>query len=234
MTGAEMILVIEDELNTRTLIQVTLAQSGYQCVHAATGIAGVAAAFDCVPGAVLLDLGLPDLDGIEVTRRIRERSPVPIIVVSARGQEADKIAALDGGANDYLTKPFGSGELLARIRVALRSISTTSEQVPTSGTTTRGDLSINFDLRSVTVGGTDVYLTPIEYRLLAVMMASSGRVLTHQQILRQVWGPRYSAEMNYLRVYMKKLRHKIEPEPARPKYLVNEPGIGYRLRVANP
>jgi two-component system KDP operon response regulator KdpE len=233
MTGAEMILVIEDEPNTRTLIQVTLGQSGYQCIHAATGIAGVAAALDSVPSAVLLDLGLPDLDGIEVTHRIRERSPVPIIVISARDREADKISALDGGANDYLTKPFGSGELLARIRVALRGVSTTRDKVPTTGTITIGDLSVDFDLRSATVGGTQVYLTPVEYRLLAVMMASSGRVLTHQQILQQVWGPRYSAEMNYLRVYMKKLRHKIEPEPAHPKYLVNEPGIGYRLRVPN-
>jgi two-component system, OmpR family, KDP operon response regulator KdpE len=231
MSGAEMILVIEDEPNTRTLIQVTLGQSGYHCVHAATGIAGVAAAFDSAPSAVLLDLGLPDLDGVEVTRRIRERSPVPIIVVSARGQEKDKIEALDGGANDYVTKPFGPGELLARIRVALRAApGTTSEHVPTTGTLTIGDLSMNLDLRTATVGGAEVYLTPIEYRLLAVMMASSGRVLTHQEILRQVWGPRYAGEMNYLRVYMKKLRHKIEPEPARPKYLVNEPGIGYRVR----
>ncbi len=233
MSRAEMILVIEDEPNTRTLIQVTLGQGGYSCIHAATGIAGVAAALDRAPAAILLDLGLPDLDGVEVTRRIREESPVPIIVVSARGQEADKIDALDGGANDYLTKPFGAGELLARIRVALRSISTARETIPTSGTITVGDLSINLDLRSVTVGGKCVYLTPIEYRLLAVMMASSGRVLTHQEILRQVWGPRYSSELNYLRVFMKKLRHKIEPEPAHPKYLVNEPGIGYRLRLPN-
>jgi two-component system, OmpR family, KDP operon response regulator KdpE len=233
MTGAQMILVIEDEPNTRTLIQVTLGQSGYHCVHAATGIAGVAAALDGVPSAVLLDLGLPDLDGVEVTHRIRERSSVPIIVISARDREADKITALDGGANDYLTKPFGSGELLARIRVALRGVATMSDKVPTSGTIAIGDLSVDFDLRSVTVGGTHVHLTPVEYRLLAVMMVSSGRILTHQQILQQVWGPRYATEMNYLRVYMKKLRHKIEPEPARPKYLVNEPGIGYRLRVPN-
>jgi len=233
MTGGEVILVIEDEPNARTLIQVTLAQSGYHCVHATTGIAGVAAALRSAPSAVLLDLGLPDLDGVEVTRRIRERSNVPIIVVSARGQEAAKIEALDGGANDYVTKPFAPGELLARIRVALRDASTTSEQVPTTRTVTIGDLFIDFDLRRVKVGGTDVHLTPIEYRLLAVMMTSSGGVLTHQQILRQVWGPRYAGEINYLRVYMKKLRHKIEPEPAHPKYLVSEPGIGYRMRSPN-
>jgi two-component system KDP operon response regulator KdpE len=231
--GGDLILVIEDEANTRTLIQVTLGQSGYQCVYAATGISGVAAALQWAPAAVLLDLGLPDLDGVEVTRRIRERSLVPIIVVSARGKESDKIEALDGGANDYLTKPFGQGELLARIRVALRSKSTTNDQVPSTGIITIGDLSVDFDRRTVTVGRSNVHLTPIEYRLLTVMMASSGRVLTHQQILRQVWGPRYCLDMNYLRVYMKKLRHKIEPEPARPKYLVNEPGIGYRL-MTNP
>jgi two-component system KDP operon response regulator KdpE len=233
MTSGEMILVIEDEANTRTLMQVTLSQSGYHCTCASTGIAGVAAALDVAPGAVLLDLGLPDLDGVEVTRRIREMSPVPIIVVSARGQENDKVEALDNGANDYLTKPFGSAELLARIRVALRGTSTPSERVPTSGRIVIGDLAIDFDRRTATVAGRDVHLTPIEYRLLAVMMASTDRVLTHQQILRRVWGPRYAGELNYLRVYMTRLRHKIEPEPARPRYLVNEPGIGYRIRAAH-
>lgn len=226
-----VILVIEDEPNTRTLIQVTLAQSGYQCVYASTGISGIAATFESEPSAVLLDLGLPDLDGVEVTRRIRERSPVPIIVVSARGKEADKVAALDSGANDYLTKPFGQAELLARIRVALRSVSGSTDKLPQTGKLTTGDLSIDLDMRSVTVDGADVYLTPIEYRLLVVMMASAGRVVTHKQILRQVWGPRYASEVNYLRVYMTKLRHKIEREPARPRYLVNEAGIGYRLRL---
>jgi two-component system KDP operon response regulator KdpE len=231
--AAPLILVIEDELNTRTLMQVTLAQGGYHTVHASTGVSGVTAAFDNAPSAVLLDLGLPDLDGVEVTRRIRQRSSVPIIVVSARGQEADKIEALDNGANDYLTKPFGSGELLARIRVLLRNGTRASEGMQESGTLTSGDLVLNFDLRTVSVGGTEVSLTKIEFSLLATMMASPGRVLTHQHILRQVWGPRFAAEVNYLRVYMKKLRHKIEPEPARPRYLVNEPGIGYRLRLPN-
>jgi two-component system KDP operon response regulator KdpE len=233
VTAAQVVLVIEDELNARTLMQVTLAQGGYHTFHASTGVSGIAAAFENAPSAVLLDLGLPDLDGVEVTRRIRQRSSVPIIVVSARGQEADKVEALDSGANDYLTKPFGAAELLARIRVVLRTTSTTSDTPQDSGTITSGDLSLNFDLRTVSVGGAEVYLTKIEFSLLATMMASPGRVLTHQQILRQVWGPRFAAEVNYLRVYMKKLRHKIEPEPARPRYLVNEPGIGYRLRLPN-
>ncbi len=231
MTAAPVILVIEDELNTRTLMQVTLAQGGYHTVHASTGVAGVAAAFDSDPSAVLLDLGLPDLDGVEVTRRIRQRSSVPIIVVSARGKEDDKVEALDNGANDYLTKPFGAGELLARIRVMLRNVSRVSDAPQSSGTITAGDLSLDFDQRSVRVKGVEVCLTKIEFSLLRTMMASPGRVLTHQHILREVWGPRFAAEFNYLRVYMKKLRHKIEPEPARPQYLVNEPGIGYRLRL---
>jgi two-component system KDP operon response regulator KdpE len=223
------ILVIEDEPHARTLLQVTLAQHSYYCFHASTGMAGVAAALEHAPGVVLLDLGLPDLDGVEVTRRIRERSAVPIIVVSARGQEIDKVAALDGGANDYVTKPFVAGELLARIRVALRYMSPT-ENSPRTGTITVGDLSIDFGQRRITVAGTEVHLTRTEFRLLEVMMRSEGRVLTHQQILRQVWGPMYAGRMNYLRVYMKKLRYKIEPEPARPKYLLNELGVGYRLR----
>jgi len=226
-----VILVIEDEPNTRTLILVTLIQGGYQSVHASTGISGVAATFDKDPNAVVLDLGLPDIDGVEVTRRIRERSLVPIIVLSARGKEADKVEALDSGANDYLTKPFGSAELLARIRVALRNVSEPPDKVPKTGMLMTGDLSIDLDSRSVTVARKHVYLTPIEYRLLVVMMTSPGRVLTHREILRQVWGPRYASELNYLRVYMTKLRHKIEREPARPRYLVNEAGIGYRLRL---
>jgi two-component system, OmpR family, KDP operon response regulator KdpE len=232
MSEPAAILVIEDEPNARTLLQVTLAHQGYYCLHAPTGIGGVAAAIDHLPSVVILDLGLPDLDGVEVISRIRERSAVPIIVVSARGQEANKVAALDGGANDYVTKPFVAGELLARIRVALRNASLPAEGAPPTGTITVGDLSVNFDLRRVTIAGDEVSLTPIEYRLLGVMIRSAGRVVTHKQILRQVWGPRYAAQMNYLRVYMKKLRYKIEPEPARPKYLLNELGVGYRFRLA--
>jgi two-component system KDP operon response regulator KdpE len=230
MSEPPSILVIEDQPHTRTLLQVTLGQQGYCCLHASTGIEGVAATLEREPSVVLLDLGLPDLEGVEVTRRIRERSSVPIIVVSARGEEADKIAALDEGANDYVTKPFVAGELLARIRVLLRSAVPT-DGGPPSGRITIGDLSVDFDLRMVTVAGAQVHLTPIEYRLLTVMVRSAGRVLTPQHILRQVWGPRHAAETNYLRVYMMKLRHKIEREPANPQYLINEIGIGYRFRV---
>jgi two-component system KDP operon response regulator KdpE len=229
MSDPAAILVIEDEPHTRVLLQVTLGQEGYQCLHASTGIAGVAAAVDQAPQVVLLDLGLPDLDGVEVTRRIREQSDVPVIVISARDKEADKIAALDGGANDYITKPFVAGELLARIRVALRYASR-PHRTSESGKITIGDLSIDFDMRQVRMAGNDVHLTPIEYRLLSVMVLSADRVVSQQQLLQQVWGPRYAAHDNYLRVYMKKLRYKIEPEPARPRYLINVAGVGYRLR----
>jgi two-component system KDP operon response regulator KdpE len=192
---------------------------------------GVWAVHKYEPNVVLLDLRLPDLDGVEVTRRIREKSAVPIIVVSARGCEADKIAVLDSGANDYVMKPFAGGELLARIRVALRPRSLSTDRTPT-GIFTVGDLSIDFDARRVKAGGREVHLTPTEYVLLSVMVRSAGRLLTHNTILREVWGPTHAADLNYLRVYMKKLRCKIEREPGRPKYLLNEPGIGYRFRVA--
>jgi two-component system, OmpR family, KDP operon response regulator KdpE len=224
------ILVIEDEPPTRALLQMTLKQHGYRCLQAATGAEGVEAALEASPSAVLLDLRLPDFDGAEVTRRIRARSTVPIIVISARDQESDKILALDGGANDYVTKPFGTGELLARIRAALRTSDASAEDLD-AGSVTIGDLSMDFDLRRVTVGGREVRLTPTEYRLLRLMIRSAGRVLTHRQILRAVWGPNYANEVQYLRVYMKKLRYKLESEPARPKYLVNEAGVGYRLRL---
>jgi two-component system KDP operon response regulator KdpE len=230
MSEPATILVIEDEAHARTLLLFTLRQQGYHCLQAANGVDGVAAAIEQEPSVVLLDLGLPDLDGGEVTRRIRERSNVPIIVVSARGQEEHKVAALDEGANDYMTKPVAARELLARIRVALRS-ARTLEPAADTGVLTHGDLTVNFDLRSVIVSGTEVHLTPTEYRLLSVLVRSAGRVITSRQILRQVWGPAYEDQMGYLRVYMKKLRYKIEREPANPKYLINEPGVGYRLRL---
>jgi two-component system KDP operon response regulator KdpE len=230
VSPSTFVLLIDDEPHARALLQLTLGQEGYGCLHAATGADGLRATWASDPSLVLLDLGLPDLDGVEVTRRIREKSAVPIIVVSARGQEGDKISALDSGANDYVTKPFSAGELLARVRAALRKTAKVEGDRP-SGTMEIGALRVDLDARLVTLSGREVRLTPIEYRLLAALAATPGRVLTHQQILRQVWGPRYVSEMNYLRVYMKKLRYKIEDEPARPKYLVNELGVGYRLRV---
>ena len=224
------ILVIDDEPHARALLQVALRHEGYRFLQAHTGIAGVDAALGREPSVVLLDLGLPDLDGVEVTRRIRERSGVPIIVVSASGQEEDKIAALDQGANDYVTKPFVIGELLARIRVALRN-RPDQEEEPT-GSITVGNLTVDFDMHLVKVSGVEISVTPTEYRLLGMLIQAAGRVLTHRQLLRTVWGPGYETQVGSLRVYMKRLRYKIEPEPAQPKYLINEPGVGYRLRVS--
>jgi two-component system KDP operon response regulator KdpE len=230
MSEQAAILVIEDEPHMRTLLQVTLRGQGYDCIHAANGAEGVAQAEKCAPRVVILDLGLPDLDGVEVTSRIRRRSTVPIIVLSARGGEEHKISALDAGANDYVTKPFSAGELLARIRVAMRSHEPPSESVET-GVSQVGELVVDFDMRRVTVAGREIRLTPTEYRLLGLMIRSAGRVLTHQQILKEVWGPGYTSQLHYLRIYMKKLRYKIEAEPAQPRYLINEPGVGYRLRL---
>jgi two-component system KDP operon response regulator KdpE len=230
VTEAASILVIDDEPHARALLQMTLGQEGYCCLRASTGLEGLRAAEASAPHLVILDLGLPDLNGVEVTRRIRERSAVPIIVVSASGQEKDKISALDVGANDYVTKPFSAGEFLARVRVALRPFAAVAEGTPQTGTSTFGDLSIDFDARRVARGGRLVRLTPTEYKLLCVLIGAVGRVLTHQQILRQVWGPRHASEMNYLRVYMKRLRLKVEDEPMRPRYLLNELGVGYRFQ----
>jgi two-component system KDP operon response regulator KdpE len=229
MTDSASVLVVDDEAPTRALLQMTLRQEGYRCLVASTGAAAVTAVIQSEPGVVLLDLGLPDVDGVEVTRRIRGRSAVPIIVVSARGLEAHKIAALDAGANDYVTKPFAPGELLARIRVALRSRA--PEEKEPEGKVTIGNLTVDFDMRLVTVGGVEVHLTPMEYRLLGMLVRAGGRVVTHDRILRECWGVGSEGQVGSLRVYMKRLRYKIEPEPAQPKYLINEPGVGYRLRI---
>ncbi len=231
MSTASLILVIEDEPNTRKLLQVILAQNGYECLCAPDGASGIAATFSHDPHAVLLDLGLPDIEGVEVTRRIRARHEAPIIVVSARGGEAEKVEALDSGANDYVTKPFGEAELLARIRVAIRTRRSSSEGLPQTGVLALGRLRIDLDARAFTVAGAPIHLTPIEFRLLAMMMASPGRVFTHRQLIRSVWGTSPTCDLNHLRVYMTRLRRKIEPEPAQPRYLVSDPGVGYRLNV---
>jgi len=178
----------------------------------------------------LLDLGLPDIDGLEVTKRLREWATAPIIVISARGQEDDKINALDAGADDYLTKPFGTGELMARIRVALRHAARAGQE-RTEPVLKVGDLSVDLDKRTVFVAGAEVHLTPIEYKLLAVLLKNAGKVLTHRQLLKDVWGPGYANNTQYLRVYMVQLRHKLEADAARPRYLVTEPGVGYRLKT---
>jgi two-component system, OmpR family, KDP operon response regulator KdpE len=224
------VLVVEDELPIRRFLRATLVGHGYRVVEAETGAAGMRLAASERPALILLDLGLPDLDGLDVTRRLREWSDTPIVVLSARGQERDKVAALDSGADDYLTKPFGVDELLARIRVALRHAARArgGDSEPLVST---GELQIDLGARRVTLAGQEVHLTPIQYQLLALLARHAGRVITHTQLLREVWGPNYSQETHYLRVYMGQLRQKLEREPARPRYLRTEPGIGYRLVV---
>src|SRR4051812_5823220 len=223
------VLVIEDEPEMQKFLGASLTAGGYRPLAAMTGKEGIDLARTHNPDVVLLDLGLPDVDGMEVARAIRAFSTRPIIVLSARGQEGDKIHALDAGADDYLTKPFGTGELLARIRVALRH-SARSRQERTEPILTVGELSIDLDKRSVHVGGKEVHLTPIEYKLLATLLKNAGKVLTHRQLLKEVWGPGYANNTQYLRVYMVQLRHKLELDATRPRYLVTEPGIGYRLK----
>jgi two-component system, OmpR family, KDP operon response regulator KdpE len=222
-------LVIEDEAPIRKFLRTGLESQGFQTVEAATGQEGVAHAAMRAPDVVLLDIGLPDIDGFEVVRRIREWSTTPVIVLSARGLEQDKIRALDAGADDYVTKPFSMGELLARIRVALRRqarIRTQSEESAIEVGTLRVDLG----KREVTVSGHLVRLTPIEYRLLALLAKHAGKVLTHDVLLREIWGPEFTSQRHYLRVHMAQLRHKIEANPARPRLLLTDPGVGYRLR----
>lgn len=222
------VLVIEDEASIRRFLDAALTGSGYSVVQAATGLEGIRQATDSRPDCIVLDLGLPDLDGLDVLDQIRRRSAVPVIVLTARGQEQDKITLLDAGADDYLTKPFGVGELLARMRVVLRRAvggGTGSAVVQI------GDLRIDLAKHEIMRGATEVRLTPIEFRLLAALLRSEGRVMTHRQLLHDVWGPEYTDSPHYLRIYMQHLRHKLEADPARPRYLLTEPGVGYRLRM---
>jgi two-component system KDP operon response regulator KdpE len=224
-----LVLVVDDEPQVRRFLRASLPHQGYRLIEAETGEAALREATMRSPDAILLDLGLPDLDGVEVTRRLREWSTVPIVVLSARGQETDKIEALDAGADDYLTKPFGIGELLARLRVALRHASragSTGEPV-----FEHGDLKVDLGTQRVFSRGEEVRLTRTEYRLLALLVKHAGKVLTHRQLLKDVWGPGSVNESHYLRVYMGQLRHKVEEDPARPKHLVTEIGVGYRLKV---
>jgi two-component system KDP operon response regulator KdpE len=225
-----LVLVVEDEPQVMRFLRATLPDHGYRMVEAATGAEALVEASTRGPDLVLLDLGLPDLDGVEVTRRIREWSAVPILVVSARGQERDKVEALDAGADDYLTKPFGTEELLARMRVALRHASRVRGEEGES-VFEAGELRVDLGARLVFLRGEEVRLTRTEYRLLAVLVQNAGRVVTHRQVLREVWGPGSSSETHYLRVYMAQLRHKLEDDPAQPRYLLTETGVGYRLRT---
>ena len=227
------VLVIEDEPPLQKFLRVTLESQGYAVIEATGGESGLRHAAVEQPDLVILDLGLPDVDGLDVTRRLREWSAVPVIVVSARGREQDKVAALDAGADDYLTKPFGVGELLARVRVALRhraaARTDTGDPVFESGR-----LRVDLARREVTTDGRSVRLTPNEYRLLAVLVKNAGRVMTHRQLLREVWGPGSGEETHYLRVYVNQLRQKLEADPARPEHLLTETGVGYRLADLRP
>ncbi len=224
-----LVLVIEDERPIRRFLRAAFDAAGFRFVEAATAAEGLAHAAMHVPDVIVLDLGLPDLDGIEVTTQLREWCTAPILVLSARGQERDKIRALDAGADDYVTKPFAVGELLARVRVALRHRAQAGPAAE-DGILEIGDLRIDHGRRLVTLGGNAVRLTPIEFRLLATLARHPGRVLTHEHLLREVWGPAQTRQHHYLRVYMAQLRHKIEKEPSRPRLLLTEPGVGYRLR----
>ncbi len=226
-TGAR-VLVVDDEPAIRRFLRASLAAHGYAVFEADSGEAALTAVRADRPDLVVLDLGLPDLDGIEVTRLLREWTRIPIIILSVRGQEADKIAALDAGADDYVTKPFGAGELLARMRVALRRAGQSSAEPVFAS----DDLKVDLARRLVTVGGRQVELTPTEYDLLRVLVMNAGKVLTHRQLLREVWGLGYEQEMHMLRVNISNLRRKIEPDPTRPRYILTEPGVGYRLRAS--
>jgi two-component system KDP operon response regulator KdpE len=223
------ILVIDDESQVRRFLRSSLASANYKLLEAGTGAEGLAAAAANNPDVILLDLGLPDIDGVEITRRLREWTTTPIVVLSARGLEADKVAALDAGADDYLTKPFSLAELLARIRVAGRHAEQRGDK--NDAAFSLGDLRIDFANRIVTLSGGEVRLTPIEYRLLTTLARKAGRVLTYQQLLKEVWGPRYATQKQYLHVYMGHLRGKLEQDSTRPRFLVTEPGVGYRLKV---
>jgi two-component system KDP operon response regulator KdpE len=229
MENLATILLIEDERQMRRFLRVTLQSERYALIEAETAAEGLSQAATRNPDIVLLDLGLPDMDGLEVIKKLREWSTVPIIVISAREQEGDKIKALDEGADDYLTKPFGSGELLARIRVALRH-AVPKSQDQRDAIFTAEDLSVDFLKRQVHRGDREIHLTPIEYRLLVVLVRNAGRVMTHRHILKEVWGPAYIEQTHYLRVFMNQLRKKLEADSARPHFLLNEPGIGYRFK----
>jgi len=226
---APVILVIEDEVRFRQTLKTSLKAQGYLVVEAGTAREGLAQASGRNPDLILLDLGLPDADGLEVTRKIRRWTGTPIIVLSARGQEQDKVEALDLGADDYLTKPFGVPELGARIRVALRHAS-----LPAGGKEAEafecGPLRVDLLRRQVFRAGDEVHLTPTEYKLLALLIRYPGRVLTHSQLLQGLWGANRENQRHHLRVHMAQLRHKLEPDPARPSLITTEPGVGYRLR----
>lgn len=227
-----VVLIIEDELHTRRFLRAALRANGFQVIEADSARQGLSQAAGRNPEVILLDLGLPDRDGREVIRDLRRLTRAPIIILSARGQEQEKVRLLDLGADDYLTKPFGAAELLARIRVALRhaALPMASLEEPVH---LADDIMLDPLRRQVFRGGDEVHLTPTEYKLLLTLVRHAGRVLTHRQLLEEVWGAGYTGQVHYLRVYMAQLRHKLERDPTRPRVLLTEPGIGYRLREAD-
>ena len=227
MRNEPLVMIVDDEGSIRTFLRIALAKQGYRVLEVADGRGALSMGASHMPDLVILDLGLPDIDGIDVLRTIREWYGAPIIILSARGKDHDKIAALDAGADDYLSKPFSVGELLARVRVAFRHAASTDGAVRSDMRV--GDLWIDTVRRRATIGSDDLHLTPTEYKLLVYLAENAGRVLTHSSILRRVWGPTRENETQYLRVFVANLRRKIEAEPANPRYLLTELGVGYRL-----
>lgn len=223
-------VVIEDDPAIRRFLRTSLSAHGFKVFEADKGQQGIIEAGVRKPNFIILDLGLPDMDGVEVIRAIRRWSAMPIIILSARSCEQHKIDALDAGADDYLTKPFGLGELLARIRVAMRH-SVSSPAQDQDGIFNIGELTVDLVKRQIKVGAEEVHLTPIQYRLLTVLIKNAGKVLTHQYLLKEVWGPSYRENSHYLRIYMSQLRQKLEVDPTQPQYLLTESGVGYRLKV---
>lgn len=225
-----LVLVIDDELQIRRLLRVSLEGNGYRVMESASGLEGLTQAAQHPPEIVVLDLGLPDMDGVSVLKRLREWSRVPVLVLSVRDREEDKIAALDEGADDYVTKPFGTGELLARLRVAHRHSARAQSESPVFSA---GGLEVDFAARVVRLNGKEVKLTATEYSLLRLFVQHAGKVLTHHHILKEVWGPNSLEQTHYLRVYIAHLREKLETNPAEPRLIVTEPGVGYRF-LAEP
>jgi two-component system KDP operon response regulator KdpE len=227
------VLVIDDEPEIGRAVRLGLRSADFIVEWSASGAAGIERVAQWRPDVILLDLSLPDMDGVEVCKRLRVWTQTPIIVLSVRSHEADKVAALEQGADDYLTKPFGMSELIARIRVALRHAAQTTGASGATGALVRvGELELDLERRLVTVSGQPVHLTPTEYEVLKYLASNMGKVVTHRMLLHAIWGPSYEAEAHYLRVFINQLRRKIEPDPSRPRYLITEPGIGYRIRDA--
>jgi len=221
-----LILIIEDDPQTRRFLKTTLCNRGWRIIEAENGKTGLAMIKSDSPDLVILDLGLPDIDGISVTQRLRQLSDLPVLILSARSQEQNKIMALDAGADDYMTKPFGSGELHARLQALLRRV---TRSISSSETFETGQLKVDLVRRKVFNAGNEVHITPIEYRLLSILIRHAGLVVTQRQLLKEVWGVEHIHDQHYLRIYMGQLRHKLEVNPARPRYLLTEVGVGYRL-----